>query len=152
MSSSGSYQYFRSILKCPRIPRNNMGFNNHNLSHKTLTHRALIGGISSEVRGPFFDSTLFWQRCLLLHNSLCLCFFREHKSLIRGHYMTQCTMRKKTHIFFNLQGEPLMEKCIFYYGSQFFKKNFNQGSPTWSRFAFKSHVINKKLFLAINPK
>ena len=52
-----------NILKRPRIPRNIMGFNNHHLSHKTLTHRALIGGISFEVRGPFFDSMVFWQCC-----------------------------------------------------------------------------------------
>ena len=35
------YQDFRHILLNPKFPRNTMGFNNYNLSHKILKHRAL---------------------------------------------------------------------------------------------------------------
>ena len=33
------YQDIRHILQNPKLPRKAMGFNNHNLSHKTLMHQ-----------------------------------------------------------------------------------------------------------------
>ena len=37
----GRYQDITHLLLNPKLPTNAMGFNNHNLSNKTLKHRAL---------------------------------------------------------------------------------------------------------------
>ena len=38
---TGRYQDIGHLLQNPKLPLNAMRFNNHNLSHKTLKHRAL---------------------------------------------------------------------------------------------------------------
>ena len=40
-ASCGRYQDIRHILQNPKLPGNTKGFNNHNLFHKTMKHRAL---------------------------------------------------------------------------------------------------------------
>ena len=53
--SSQRYQYFRHILQNPKVPKNIMGSNNHNLWYKLLNGRALttLPVAASDGKSPF---------------------------------------------------------------------------------------------------
>ena len=53
LASCGRYQNTMHLLQNPKLPRNTMGFNNRNLSHKTLEDEALaMVQNSNKYKGP----------------------------------------------------------------------------------------------------